>query len=57
MRTSWNTSRRYSRCWRVVVFIANLLGAAVFSAVMVYGHVLEPAALQVLFEEVDHKAQ
>jgi formate/nitrite transporter FocA (FNT family) len=44
------------RMW-TVVFIANLLGAALFSAVVVYGHVLEPGALRILFEEVAHKAQ
>jgi formate/nitrite transporter FocA (FNT family) len=43
------------RLW-VVVFLANLLGATLFSAVIVYGHVLEPAALRILFEEVSHKA-
>ena len=32
------------RLW-VVVFVANVLGAVVFSAVIVYGHILEPAAL------------
>src|SRR5918997_845986 len=44
------------RLW-VVVFVANLLGATLFSAVIIYGHILEPAALQILFEEVSHKAQ
>ena len=44
------------RLW-VVVFIANLLGATVFSAVIVYGHILDPEALKVLFTEVSHKAQ
>src|ERR671916_1771672 len=44
------------RLW-VVIFVANLLGATLFSAVIVYGHILEPAALQILFEEVSHKAQ
>jgi formate/nitrite transporter FocA (FNT family) len=43
------------RLW-TVVFVANVLGAMLFSAVIVYGHVLEPAALQILFEEVSHKA-
>ncbi len=44
------------RLW-VVVLIANLLGVTVFSAVIVYGHILEPAQLEVLFTEVSHKAQ
>ncbi len=44
------------RMW-TVVFVANILGAILFSAVIVYGHVLEPGALRVLFEEVSHKAQ
>jgi formate/nitrite transporter FocA (FNT family) len=44
------------RLW-VVVFIANILGATAFSAVIVYGHILEPGALQILFEEVSHKAE
>jgi formate/nitrite transporter FocA (FNT family) len=44
------------RLW-VVVFTANILGAALFSAVIVYGHVLEPGALRILFEEVSQKAQ
>ena len=39
-----------------MVFVANVLGAMLFSAVIVYGHVLEPAALRILFEEVSHKA-
>src|ERR687890_207279 len=43
------------RLW-VVVFVANLLGATLFSAVVVYGHILEPGALRILFEEVSHKA-
>jgi formate/nitrite transporter FocA (FNT family) len=43
------------RLW-AVVFAANVLGAIVFSAVVVYGHVLEPGALKVLFQEVSHKA-
>jgi formate/nitrite transporter FocA (FNT family) len=42
------------RLW-VVVFVANLLGATLFAAVIVYGHVLEPGALRILFEEVSHK--
>jgi hypothetical protein len=25
-----------------------------FSAVIIYGHILEPAALRILFEEVSH---
>jgi formate/nitrite transporter FocA (FNT family) len=44
------------RLW-AVVFVANILGAMLFSAVIVYGHVLEPGVLRVLFEEVSHKAQ
>ncbi len=44
------------RLW-VVVFIANILGATLFAAVIVYGHILEPAPLEVLFTEVSHKAQ
>jgi formate/nitrite transporter FocA (FNT family) len=43
------------RLW-TVVFVANILGAMLFSAIIVYGHILEPAALQILFEEVSHKA-
>ena len=43
------------RMW-VAVFVANVLGAALFSAVIVYGHVLEPGALRILFEELSHKA-
>ncbi len=39
-----------------MVFIANILGATLFSAVIVYGHVLEAGALRILFEEVSHKA-
>jgi formate-nitrite transporter family protein len=44
------------RLW-VVVFFANILGTLAFSAVIVYGHILEPGALQILFEEVSHKAE
>ena len=44
------------RLW-VVVFVANVLGAIVFSAVIVYGHILEPGALKILFEEVSHEAE
>ena len=44
------------RLW-AVVFVANVLGAMLFSAVVVYGHVLEADALRILFEEVAHKAQ
>ncbi len=43
------------RLW-VAVFVANVLGAIVFSAAIVYGHILEPGALEVLFGEVSHKA-
>ncbi len=44
------------RMW-AVVFVANILGALLFSAVVVYGHILEPGALRILFGEVAHKAQ
>jgi formate-nitrite transporter family protein len=44
------------RLW-VVCFIVNILGATLFSAVIVYGHVLEPSTLRILFEEVSHKAR
>ena len=44
------------RMW-VAVFVANILGAMLFAAVIVYGQVLEPAPLEVLFGEVAHKAQ
>ena len=44
------------RMW-AVVFIANILGATLFSAVIIYGHILEPSALRILFEEVSHKAK
>jgi formate-nitrite transporter family protein len=54
--TDLRTVPNMLRLW-VVVFVANILGAAVFSAVIVYGHILEPAALRILFEEVSHKAQ
>src|SRR5918997_1468978 len=39
------------RMW-AVVFVANVLGALLFAAVVVYGHILEPSALRILFEEV-----
>ena len=54
--TDLRTVPNMLRMW-TVVFVANILGAALFSAVIVYGHVLEPAALQILFDEVSHKAQ
>lgn len=44
------------RLW-VVIFVANVLGVIVFSAVIVYGHILESAQLEVLFGEVSHKAE
>ncbi|MGI8649435.1 MAG: formate/nitrite transporter family protein [Rubrobacter sp.] len=44
------------RLW-VVVFVANILGTIIFAAAIVYGHLLEPAALGILFEEVAHKAE
>ena len=40
-----------------VVFVANILGTLLFSAVVAHGHILEPAALKILFEEVAHKAE
>lgn len=40
----------------VVVFVANVLGAIVFSAVIFYGRILEPGAFEILFGEVSHKA-
>lgn len=43
------------RMWAVVC-IANILGATLFSAVIIYGHILEPSVLRILFEEVSHKA-
>jgi formate/nitrite transporter FocA (FNT family) len=54
--TDLRTVPNMLRMW-TVVFVANILGAMLFSAVVVYGHVLEPGALQILFEEVSHKAQ
>jgi formate/nitrite transporter FocA (FNT family) len=42
------------RLW-VVVFVANVIGAILFAATVVYGEVLPPPALQILFEEVAGK--
>ena len=42
------------RLW-VVIFVANVVGAILFAATVVYGEVLPPPALQVLFDEVAGK--
>ncbi len=42
------------RLW-AVIFVFNVLGAAAFSAAMVYGKVLEPSAFSVVFSEAAHK--
>ena len=44
------------RLW-TVVFAANLLGTALFAAVVVYGHLLQPGAMEVLLGEVSHKLE
>ncbi|MCA1717349.1 MAG: formate/nitrite transporter family protein, partial [Actinobacteria bacterium] len=54
--TDLRTIPNMLRLW-VVVLIANLLGATVFSAVIVYGHILDPEALKILFTEVSRKAE
>ena len=54
--TNLRTIPNMLRLW-VAVLIANLLGATVFSAVIVYGHILDHEALKILFAEVSHKAQ
>lgn len=54
--TDLRTVPNMMRLW-AVIFVANIFGATLFSAVIVYGHILEPGALQILFEEVSHKAQ
>ena len=42
------------RLW-VVIFAANVIGAILFAITVVYGEVLPPPALQVLFDEVAGK--
>ena len=42
------------RLW-AVVFASNLLGTALFAAAVVYGHLLQPGAMEVLLGEVTHK--
>ena len=44
------------RLWGVV-FASNLLGTAIFAATVVYGHLLQPGAMDVLFGEVSHKLE
>jgi formate/nitrite transporter FocA (FNT family) len=44
------------RLWAVVL-VSNLLGALVFAAAVVYGHVLEPSAFGLLLDEVSHKLE
>jgi len=52
--TNFGALSNMLRLWGVV-FIANVLGAILFAATVVYGEVLSPPALQVLFEEVAGK--
>ncbi|HZY65736.1 MAG: formate/nitrite transporter family protein [Actinomycetota bacterium] len=44
------------RLWGVVLLF-NILGAAIFAAAVVYGKVLEPAAFELLLEEVSKKME
>lgn len=44
------------RLW-AVVFVSNLLGTALFAAAVVYGHLLQSGAMEVLFGEVSHKLE
>jgi formate/nitrite transporter FocA (FNT family) len=44
------------RLW-AVIFIFNILGTVVFAAVVVYGKVLSPTALELLFDEVTTKLE
>ncbi len=38
-----------------MVFASNLVGTAIFAAAVVYGHLLQPGAMEVLLGEVSHK--
>lgn len=42
------------RFW-AVVFVANIVGTAIFAAAVVYGHLLQPGASELLLGEVSHK--
>lgn len=44
------------RLW-VVIFVSNVLGAALFAAAVVYGEVLPPSTFGVLFDEVAGKLE
>ena len=44
------------RLW-TVVFASNLVGTAIFAAAVVYGHLLQPGATEVLLGEVSHKLE
>jgi formate-nitrite transporter family protein len=52
--TNFSALANMLRLW-VVVFVVNVIGAILFAATVVYGEVLPPPALQVLFEEVAGK--
>jgi formate-nitrite transporter family protein len=52
--TNFGALSNMLRLW-VVIFVANVIGAILFSATVVYGHVLSPPVLQILFDEVAGK--
>ncbi len=52
--TNFSALTNMLRLW-VVIFVANVIGATLFAAAVVYGEVLPPPAVQVLFEEVAGK--
>jgi len=52
--TNFGALSNMLRLW-VVIFVANVLGAILFAATVVYGEVLPPPALQVRFDEVAGK--
>jgi formate-nitrite transporter family protein len=52
--TNFSALTNMLRLW-VVIFVANVIGAILFAAAVVYGEVLPPPAVQVLLEEVAGK--
>jgi formate/nitrite transporter FocA (FNT family) len=52
--TNFSALPNMLRLW-VVIFAANVVGAILFAVTVVYGEVLPPATLQILFDEVAGK--
>jgi formate/nitrite transporter FocA (FNT family) len=53
--TNFSSLPNMLRLW-VVIFAANVIGAILFAVTLVYGEMLPPATLQILFDEVAEEA-